>query len=809
MKSHARAVIIGGGIAGCSVAYHLTRLGWVDVVLVEKGELTSGSTWHSVGNTPMFTTSLNILKLLKYSVDLYQSLEQETGQAVGFHRVGSLRLATSPELVDWYKAIAGMAKIAGVPFEIIGAQEAKILCPIFSEAGVLCASLLPADGYADPSAITQALAAGARGRGAEICTETRVEALARRKNGEWEVVTDRGLITAEVVVNAAGQWAAEIGKMAGVALPIISMEHQYLVTDSLEEIWALAGGIPILRDPERALYVRQELDGLLFGIFERNPRPWAVGAIPRGFGQQLLPPDISRIEDCVAAAVERVPLLQNAPIKKIVNGPEAYTPDGRCLMGPVPGLRNFFVLAGFSNFGIANGGGAGKYLAEWIVDGQPSDDMWELDVCRFGPYAAAKRYLIATACETYEKDYAVVYPLEERPAGRPLRTSPIYDRLKAQGAVYAARAGWERPLWFAPAGVEPAEALTFRRPNWFKQVGQECWAVRERAGVLDQTSLGKFEISGPGATAFLERLCANRIGREIGRIVVTQMLNEQGGIQCDLTVTRLAEQRYFLVTAAALATHHSAWIERHLPRDGSVWLDDVTARYGCLSLSGPRSRDVLLRITDDDISDEGLPFMTFKEIHVGCAPARALRLSYIGELGWEFYLPIEVQRYVYELILGAGQESGIVNYGYRALASMRLEKGHRLWGADLSAKTTPYEAGLDRFVALDKGGFLGCPALVRQRQADLQRTLATLIVESRELVPHGQEPVWADGGIRGCVTSGDYGHVVGKTIAMAYLPPACAEPGASLEVQMLGERFRATVVSDPIYDPHGVKVRAA
>jgi dimethylglycine dehydrogenase len=809
MKSQAHVVVIGGGIAGCSLAYHLAKLGWTDVLLLEKGELTSGSTWHAAGLCTQFNASLNLTKLLMYSIELYRSLEAETGQDVGFHEVGSIRLATTPERMDDFRHARAKARILDLPFELIGLREIEELCPILSLDGVLGAAYLPTDGHIDPSGVTHALARGARGRGAEILPHTRVLGLRQRPNGEWQVETDRGTITAEIVVNAAGMWAREIGEMVGVTLPIVPLEHQFLVTGALLALAELPREIPVIRDPDRSFYVRAEGDGLLVGPFEPNPRPWAVGGVPPDFEQRLLPPDVARIEDVLALATDRMSALADAGIKTIVNGPDGYTPDGRCLMGPVPGLRNFFVLAGFSIFGVVFGGGAGKYAAEWILDGQPSDNMWDVDVSRFGPHAAASPYLVAKALDVYAHEYAIHYPHEERPAGRPLKTDPLFDRLKSRGAVFGTRFGWERPVWFAPQGVEPVDELTFRRPNWFEQVGAECRAVRKRVGVLDQTSFAKYEVRGPGAATFLDRLCANVLPERDGRIIVTQMLTERGGIECDLTVTRLAEDRWYVVSAAATEAHDLAWIERHLPADGSVSVENLTARTGVLTVVGPRSRQLLQVLTSDDLSIEAFPYMAARWIRLGSAPVLAMRLSYVGELGWELHHPIEYLRHLYDILVEAGEPLGLVDFGYRALDSMRLEKGYRLWGADISSDYTPFEAGLDRFVKLDKGKFIGREALLRQRAEGIRRTLACIIIEASEALPHVNEPVFdGDGRVVSYVMAGDYGHVVEKTIALAYLPVELAAPGTYLDVEILGERCPATVVEVPLYDRENMKIRS-
>lgn len=808
IKRHARAVVIGGGIAGCSVLYHLTKLGWTDVVLLERSELTGGSTWHSVGNTPMFTSSLNILRVLKYSNELYASLEAETGQNVGYHQVGSLRLATTPDLLKWYAKLQDMAALAGVRNELIGVDEALALNPFFNPEGVLGVAHLKGDGYLDPASVTFALAKGARQRGAEIYRGTRVENMMRTASHEWLLETNNGVITAGIVVNAGGQWGREIGRLAGVELPLVPMEHQYVITEAVAELKTLPREIPVTRDPERVFYMRQEGDGLLFGFFENNPIPWAVDGIPREFGQELLPNRVEHLEPDLLRAAERIPVLNRVGLKKIVNGPDAYTPDGAPLVGPVPGARDFYVIAGFSLFGIANGGGAGRMLAEWIVDGAPSVDIWEYDARRFGEYATRKTYLVAKAVEAYAMDYAVHYPHHERDAGRPLKTSAVHDILQAQGAVFCARHGWERPLWFAPPGVEPRDEHTFARPNWFEHVGAECRAVRERVGILDQTSFGKFEVSGAGALRWLNQMCANEIDVPRGKIIVTQMLNARGGIECDLTVTRVAENTFWVITAAWTTTHDFGWMEAHLPYDGSVTLRDMTSEYAVLSLMGPRARDVLARATDADLSNDAFRYMTAQEIHVGAAPVRAYRVSYVGELGWELYMRPEYQRSVYRHLMDAGHAFGIVNFGYRALDSLRLEKGYRFWGLDMNALTTPLEAGLGAFVKWNKASFNGRDALLKQKAESNMRSLECIVIQGTDAVPHGWEPVLAGDKAVGYICSGEYGHFLGKAIALAYLPVAHSALGTELSVQLFGERFPAAVARAPLYDPTNARLRA-
>jgi dimethylglycine dehydrogenase len=799
-ERRARIAIVGGGVAGCSLAFHLAERGrGEDAVLVEQHELTSGSTWHAAGLCTQLNASYNLMELLRYSVELYATLEERTGQAVDFHRTGSLRLATTRDRLDQFHHHAGMARSLGIPFEIVGPAEARALFPLLDTTGVIGAAYLPTDGHVDPTSLANAFAAGAAAAGVTVLRHSPVSAV-DRDGDAWRLRLPESTVVADVVVNAAGQWAPQVARLSGFELPIVSLRHQYVVTADVPQLDGLPRELPVLRDPDGSFYVRQEGRGLLVGPFERRPLTWADDGIPDGFHGKLLPPSLEQIEDVLAAAAERLPAFGDAGIRTVVNGPDAYTPDGRCLMGPVGGVPSYHVLAGFSIFGVVFAGGAGRFAAEWILDGQPSWNMWDLDVRRFGPYAASRPYVAARACEVYEREYAIHFPHEELPAGRPLKTSPLYERLAERGAVYGARFGWERPVWFARDGAGRDED-SFRRSNWHGPVGEECRAVRDAVGVLDQTSFAKFEVSGPGAERFLDRLCANTLPAQPGRMRLTQMCTPSGGIECDVTVTRLAGGRFYVVSAAATETHDLEWMQRHLPADGTVRIENATERVGVLTIAGPRSRELLAAVTREDVSREAFPFFTARELRVGTAPARAMRVSYVGELGYELHLPVEHQLAVYERLLEAGGPLGLRDFGYRALESMRLEKGYRLWGADMSADYTPLEAGLGRFVALGKGDFVGADALRREAERGSTRRLACLVVDADDADAYGFEPVLSGERIVGYVASGGYGHRVERSIAYAYLPVELVEPGTRLAVDVLGERRAATVAREPLYDP--------
>jgi dimethylglycine dehydrogenase len=810
MKDRAQVVIIGGGVGGCSLAYHLSELGWTDIVLLEKGELTSGSTWHAAGLCTQFNASRNNTRLQMYSLELYKSLEAKTGQAVDFHEVGSIRLASTTDRLDEYKRGRSRAAGVGLESEILSADEIGRRWPILDTEGLLGGLWLPTDGYVDPSSITMAMAAGARAAGVEIDRQTRVTALQERPDGGWVVETTKGTVECEILVNAAGMWAPRIGQMAGVALPIAPLEHQMIVTGAIPALAESPGELPVIRDPDSSFYVRQEVDSLIVGPFEKQTKSWSMDGVPWDFEAKLLEPELERIQDVLVRAGERIDMIADAGIQRFVNGPDGYTPDGGCLMGWTPGFRSFFQLCGFSIFGIVTGGGAGRFAAEWIVDGQPSVDMWELDIRRFGPWASERSYYEPRALDVYGHEYAIAFPHEERPAGRPQKKDALFDRLTERGALMGFKFGWERPLWFAPAGVPQEDhSLTFRTPDWVEHVAAECRGVRERVGILDQSSFAKYEVSGPGARAFLDGLCANRLSDTLGKVVVTQMLTERGGIECDLTVTRTGESSYYVVGAAATQVHDLEWLIRHLPDDDSVAVENVTETRGVLTIAGPRARDLLAAVTADDVSDEVFPWLAARTVDIGGVPVFAMRLSYLGELGWELHHPVEHLLDLYDALIAAGEPMGLIDFGYRALDSMRLEKAYRLWGADISADFTPLEAGLDTFVKLDKGDFIGRDALVRQKEEGIERSLACLTVECGDAIPLGNEAIRTPGGeVVGYVSAAEHGHVVEKVIALAYLPVALSAPGTDLEIDVLGDWCAARVVEAPLFDPQNDRMRA-
>jgi dimethylglycine dehydrogenase len=810
MKSHARVVVIGGGVVGCGVLYHLVKMGWSDVALVEKTDLTEGSTWHAAGLLPLFNMSYSVGQIHKYSVDLYKKLEHETGQDVSFHVTGSLRLATNRERMDEYHKYCGTANTIGVPFEMIGAKEIKELWPLCNVDGLVGALYHPHDGHAAPADVTQALAIGARNGGAEIYRQTEVTAIEQKAGGEWLVKTNQGDIACEHVVTATGAWARRLGAMVGLDVPTIPVEHQYIVTEPVPELEERhAAGLPelaVLRESDASYYMREERQGLILGPYEKGAKAWAVDGVPAGFGRELLPPDIGRLEPHIEAAINRVPGFGKVGVKDCINGPIPYTPDGSPLVGPAWGLRNYWLNEGHS-FGITAAGGSGKYLAEWIVEGEASIDMLAIDPRRFGAYAN-KHYLKAKNEEAYEHVFIIHYPDEERPAARPAKTSPCHGRLAALGAVWGQRYGWERPNWFAPAGVEAKDDWSFRRSKYFEPVGAECRLTRERVAIIDITSFSKFEVSGPGAEAYLDRMVANRLPRNVGRIKLCHALTPSGGVRSEFTITRLGPERFYLVSSGAAERYDHDLLLKRLPDDGAVHVENVTTSHGVLVLVGPRARDVLAEITDADLSNQAFPWLSGRHISVGLAPVRALRVNFVGELGWELHHPIEYQLQIFDALIAAGEKFGLGQCGMRAMDSLRIEKSYRMWGQDLTTEYSALEAGLDRFVRLDKGEFVGREALVKQRRDGVPQRFVTLAVEADDADALGNEPIYRDGRMVGRATAGAYGHAVKKSLALAYVEPEAAAPGTALEIEILGDRRAAEVIEHSPYDPENASLRA-
>ena len=803
MRDQARAVVIGGGVGGCAVLYWLTRLGWDDVVLVERAELTSGSTFHSAGLVGQLRSSLALTKMMMESVDLYRSLEAEVGLETGWHEVGSLRLASSPERMEEIARQAGWAKTFGLPLELVSAGEAQQLFPPMTTDGVLGAAFLPTDGYVDPSQLTFALAEGARRHGAEIATGTRVTGVTVQRGRVTGVETDRGGIETEIVVDAGGMYAQEIGAFAGVNVPIVPMAHEYLITKPA----GLPLEMPTMRDPSLLVYFRPESGGLIMGGYERHCEPWGLDGIPAGFNSRLLEEDWPRFEEMMENAIVRVPSLAEMEVVKLINGPEAFTPDGEFILGPSD-VRGFWVAAGFCAHGLAGAGGMGKLVAEWIVEGTPSLDVWHMDSRRFGRAYRSREYTLARTKEIYETYYDVKYPGHERSAGRPLRVSPAYERLQRLGAAFGEKSGWERANWFEPNAANGDEALRPRGwagKHWSPAIGAEHVSCREAAAIFDESSFAKILVSGEGAADLLERLCANRVAREVGQVTYTQMLDPRGGIECDFTVTRLAEDRFRIVTGTAFGRHDLAWIAQHVPDDGSVRLADETSAYACFGLWGPRARDILQPLTSADLANEAFPYMRARELAVGRVPCLALRVTYVGELGWELYCPSEFGLALWDTIWEAGREHGLVAGGYRAIDSLRLEKGYRVWGADITPEDSPFEAGLGFAVKLDKGDFVGREALVQRDDPD--RLLRCLALEDPRAIALGSEPVRMGSDAVGRVTSGGYGYTVGKSIAYAYLP-AEHDVGTEIAVEIFGEWVPGVVSAEPLFDPTGGRTRA-
>ena len=813
--SRARCVIIGGGVGGTSIAYHLAQLGFSDTVLVDRKELTSGSTFHSAGLVGQLRGSVSLTKMMMYSVELYRRLGQESEFDPGWVECGGIRLASSPERLEELRRQAGWGKTFGLPLELISAEEAQAMFPLMDTGGVLGGAYLATDGYLDPSQLTYALADGARRGGVRIFTNTRVTGIDVRDGRVAGVRTEKGDIEAEIVVDAGGMYAAEIARLAGVRVPIIPFAHEYLVTQPFRERTP-GQHLPTLRDPDLLIYFREEGGGLVMGGYERQSAPWALtgpggfDAIPQDFNGRLLEEEWDRFEEIVENSKRRVPAMDEITVTRLINGPEAFTPDGEFCLGESE-VRGFFVAAGFCAHGLAGAGGIGKVMAEWIADGEPSLDLWHMDIRRFGSHYRSPSHTLARAREVYETYYDIKYPGYERQAGRPLRVSPAYGWHQAHGASFGEKSGWERVNFYesnAAAGDESLRPRGWAGMLWSPAIGAEHAGVREAAGLFDESSFAKLDISGPGAAAFLESLCANQVARGVGQITYTQMLNRRGGIECDFTVTRLGDQEFRIVTGTAFGNHDLGWLRTHLPGDGSVRVTDVTSQYSCFGLWGPKARDILAPLTPADLSNAAFPYMTTRELTVGGVPIRALRVTYVGELGWELYCPSEFGATLWSALWEAGQPHGLVAAGYKAIDTLRLEKGYLVWGADITPDETPDEAGLGFAVKVDKpGGFIGRQALVEARERGPRVKLACLTLEDPRSVALGNEPVRIGGEISGRVTTGGYGFTIGQSIAFAYLPPEHAAPGTEVAVEIFGEWIPGTVAQAPLFDPKGERIR--
>ena len=799
MRDSAQVVIIGGGIVGCSIAYHLTKLGWSDVLIIEKGELTSGSTWHAAGLVGQLRSHRNVTRMLQYSVSLYETLEAETGLTTGWKRCGCLHLAGTEARLFELKKGATTARSFGLEMHMITLEEALKLFPILDMDGIIGAAFMPSDGQADPSGLTMALAKGATNRGAAVEQKTLVTGFQITDNRIQAVVTDRGTVRCETLVNAAGMWGRDIGRMMGVNIPLVPFQHQYLVTETIE---GLPPDLPTLRDKDSLLYYKEEVGGLVMGGYERDGIPWAVKGIPKGFTQELLEADFDHFEPISEAAIKRTPCLKDAGIARLVNGPEAFTPDGNCMLGPAPELDNCFVAAGFNAFGIAAGGGAGRMLAEWIVEGEPSLNIWPLDIRRFGQHHKSLKYNVERTKEIYGKHYTISWPYEEHDSARGVKRSPLYHLLKGKGAVYGSKFGWERANWFAPPGVEPEDRLTFGIPNWFEHVASEHKAAREAVVLIDQSSFSKFEVTGPGALSFLNHVAAGNMDRPVGATTYTQLCNNRGGIEADITVSRVAENRFFIVTGTAFGVHDLIWLKKHLPQDGSAALRDVTSSFAMINVCGPLSRTLLMRVSDDDFSNETFPFGQCREVVIDYAPVLALRVTYIGELGYELYLPPEYACHFYETLWAAGQDLGIKNAGYRAIDSLRLEKGYCYWSAEVSPDYSPYDAGIGFAVDLDKGSFIGRESLVKIKLEGPKWKLCTFTLNHDEpKLLSGGETISCRGKVVGVVSSGGYGHTVKKNIALGYLPVEEADHQDGYAIEVYREAIPAIRLSKAPYDP--------
>ena len=810
MTEHVRVVVVGGGVVGVGTLYHLARKGWSDVALLERKELTSGSTWHAAGLLPLFNMSYSVGQIHKYSVNLYRTLEQETGQDVGLRTVGNIRLAMTPNRLDEYHQYAGVARTIGVNVEFLTPAEVQEIWPLAVTDGLIGAIRHPDDGYVQPADLTQAFARGARARGAAIHRQTCVTGIERSAGGEWRVRTDKGDWIAEHVVCATGNFARRTGAMVGLDVPVLPVQHQYIVTETHPEIVKRhERGLPemgVLRESDGSWYMREEAGGLLLGPYEKGAPACYLDGPDAHSEYELFNGDLDRLMPHIESAIHRVPAFEELGIKRVYNGAIAYTPDGSPIVGPAWDLPNFWLNEGHS-FGVTAAAGAGWQLAEWIVEGEPTIDMLGVDPRRFGDYATGA-YLKAKNEEAYANVFTVHYPDEERSAGRPLRMAPCYGRLRDRGAVFGQKFGWERANWFAPRGVPQEDHWSFRRSRWFEHVGAECLNVRDNVGVLDMTAFAKARVGGPGAAAFLDRLVANRLPRT-GRIGLCHALNTRGGVHSEFTIHREAADRFYLVSAGAFQRLDHDWLRRQMPSDGSVAFQNLTAAMGVLVVAGPKSRELLSRVCDVDLGNDAFRWLTGKQANVGLSPAKLLRLNFVGELGWEIHHGIEYQNAIFDTLVAAGHDLGLQPFGIRAMDSLRVEKSYRMIGTELSIEYAALESGLDRFVRLDRDDFTGREGLLAWRERGFANAFVTLAVDGPEDADAiGNNPLYVGGEMVGRATSGNYGFRLERSLALAMVRPEFAAPGTDLEIDILGGRYPATVVQESPWDPDNERLRS-
>ena len=810
MKSKAKVVVVGGGVVGVSMLYHLAKKGWSDVVLVERKELTSGSTWHAAGLLPLFNMSYSVGQLHKYAVNLYKTLEKETGKNVGFSVVSNIRLASTKDRMDEYHQYAGVAQTIGVNVKFLKPEEVKEIWPLCNIEGLIGAIQHPEDGYIQPADLTQALATGARNRGAEIYRNTSVVGIKQKKNG-WVVETDKGTIECEHVVSCSGNFARQTGQMVGLDIPVIPVEHQYIVTEPHPEIVKRKKeGLPemgVLRDSDNRWYMREEAGGLILGPYEDGAPCCYVDGPSKDSEYELFQEDLERLTPHIESAYHRVPIFKEVGVKKVYNGAICYTPDGNPIVGPAWGLKNFWINEGHS-FGITAAGGAGWQLAEWIIDGEPTIDMLGVEPRRYGDYAT-KSYLKEKNEEAYRNVFVIHYPDEERAGARPLRTAPCYERLKNLGAVFGQKFGWERANFFATDGMEQKDDWSFRRSKWFKAMEKECKNVKENVGLLDMTAFAKCRIKGPKAESFLDYLVANKLPKKIGRINLCHALNTKGGVHSEFTIMREAEDSFYLVSAGAFQRLDHDWILKWMPKDGSVQFENLTNSIGVLVVSGPKARELMKRVSKDDFSNENFKWLSSKKINVGYAPVNAMRVNFVGELGWELHHPMEYQNHIFDKLMEAGKDLGLKPYGIRAMNSLRVEKSYKLVGTELSIEYSPYESGLDRFIHPNKGNFIGLVALNKWREKGFQNKLVTLELHNvTDADVLGNNPIYQNDKVVGRATGGDFGFRLNKSIALGMVKPELATTGQKLKIDILGKMHDATILDESPYDPENKLLRA-